>query len=101
MGEQILISSASINKKSRVSDLESQITDKTIFQINKSFNLFRTEQIERKEELSQKQQQLKSQITNLKQNLDKLQGVVSEIKTSGKQYHNFTICPLNCMVQIY
>lgn len=98
LSEQIIKLSAEINKISRVSELEAQISDKAIFQNNKSFKAFKAELIESDENLFNKQQQLKSQITNLKLNLDKLQGVVSEIKTSGKQYLSLKAdadsCPL-------
>lgn len=86
LSEQIIKSSAEISKVSRVSELEAQISDKAIFQNNKTFKVVKAELIESNENLFNKQQQLKLQISNLKLNLDKLQGVVSEIKTSGKQY---------------
>lgn len=98
LSDQITSSWAELKRVSRVGDIESQIKDKTIFQSNKSFKVYKSEQLERNEELSKKQQQLKLQITNLKLNLDKLQGVVSEIKTSGKQYLSLKAdadsCPL-------
>ncbi len=98
LNEQILKSSAEINKISRVSELEAQISDKALFQNNTSLKAFKVELIETDENLFNKQQQLKSQITNLKLNLDKLQGVVSEIKLSGKQYLSLKAdadsCPL-------
>lgn len=98
LSERIIKSSAEINIVSRVSELEAQITDKSIFQNKKSFKVFKAELIESNENLFNKQQQLKLQISNLKLNLDKLQGVVSEIKTSGKQYLSLKTdadsCPL-------
>lgn len=98
LSKQIIQLSAEINIISRVSELEAQISDKTIFQNNKLFKAFKAELIESHENLFNKQQQLKLQITYLKLNLDKLQGVVSEIKTSGKQYLSLKAdadsCPL-------
>lgn len=98
LNDEIVKSSSEIKKISRINELEAQISDKTIFQNNKPFKTFKTEQIENNKKLSDKQQQLKSQIANLKLSLDKLQGIVSEIKTSGKQYLNLKTdadaCPL-------
>lgn len=98
LSDKISTSSSEIKKILRVIDIESQITNKTIFQNNTLFKLFKAKQIEHNEELSKKQQQLKLKISNLKLNLDKLQGVVSEIKTSGKHYLSLNAhadsCPL-------
>lgn len=98
LSERIFQSSVEIQKLSRVVELEAQISDKSIFQNSKSFKAYKIEQIENNEKLFGKQQLLKTQILNLKANIDKLQGVISEIKTLGKQYLNLKTeadsCPL-------
>lgn len=87
-----------IKKSKRSIEEEQKIIDKSIFQIDEKFSDYKQSQLKHQELLSATQKQLKSQISKLKLNLDKLQNIVSEIKSSGKQYivlnSSATACPL-------
>ena len=98
LNERINTLSVAVKKAARVIEYSEKITDQSTLQNEIIFSIYKEGLLVKNQELRDKQTQLKRQIENLKINLDKLQGIVSEIKKYGKQYINLNIdaniCPL-------
>lgn len=87
-----------IKKEERALDHFEKVNNQKIFEKNTQFEFFKKEQLNRLQELKENRKELNAQIINLKANLNKLQQVVSDIKSYGKQYLTFNqnadACPL-------
>lgn len=98
LDEKINTLSSEIKKAIRVIEQTENISDKNIFNNSSTLISYKKELLNKKAFLQEKQKQLGTQIENLKVNLDSLQVIVSEIKSSGKQYislnRNADTCPL-------
>jgi len=90
--------SVDIKKAQRITGQIVKIKDESIYQIKSNFGDYKNTQLKDQEELLTKKNQLKSQASALKSNLDKLQSVVSDIKNSGNEYLSINpeadTCPL-------
>ena len=78
--------SIEIKRDSRSLEIIESIADLNVLDSNTNLANFKIDQITKQRGLLDKQKKLKLQIENLKVNLNKLQGIVSEIKSYGKQY---------------
>lgn len=98
LNDRINALSIKIKKDTRALEYFEKVTDQKIFQKKISFESFKKEQLSKRQELTEKRKGLNIQIENLKQNLNKLQQVVSEIKSYGKRYLSLNesadSCPL-------
>ncbi|MGZ6551481.1 MAG: AAA family ATPase, partial [Bacteroidia bacterium] len=98
LNERINLLSIEIKKSKRIIEQVERISDQSFLQNNIIFDIYKNKKTAAQQDLSNKQKQIKGQIENLKSNLNKLQGIVSEIKSHGKQYislnENADACPL-------
>lgn len=98
LNDQIDTLSIKIAKDTRALESIEKVTDQNIFQKEITFESFKKEHLDKLQELKEKRKELNTQIGNLRLNLNKLQQVVSEIKSYGKQYlalnENADSCPL-------
>lgn len=90
--------SIKIKNDTRALEYYEKVTDQNIFYKEITFESLKKEHIIKRQEITEKRKELRIQIENLKLNLDKLQQVVSEIKSYGKRYimlnENADSCPL-------
>lgn len=86
LSDKISKVSIEIKRDSRALEIIESITDLSILDTNTDFANLKSKQLEKQTNLLEKQKKLKLQIETLKVNLNKLQGIVSEIKSYGKQY---------------
>ncbi len=98
LNDRINALSIKIKKDARALEYFEKVTDQKIFQMEITFESFKEVQLSKRQELTEKRKGLNTQIENLKLNLNKLQQVVSEIKSYGKRYltlnKNADLCPL-------
>ena len=98
LDDRIYAMSKKIKSETRALSHFEKVTDQKIFQENTQFESFKEGQLNKLQELKEKRKELNNQIEHLKANLDKLQQVVSDIKSYGKQYlilnKNADSCPL-------
>lgn len=98
LNDRINTLSIKIKKETRALEYFEKVTDQKIFQKVITFESFKKEQLSKRQELTEMRKELNTQIKNLKLNLNKLQQVVSEIKSYGKRYltlnKNADSCPL-------
>ncbi len=86
LSEKINKISIEIKRDSRALEIIESITDLKALDSNETLTNLKNNQLRKQINLLDKQKQLKLQIENLKVNLNKLQSIVSEIKSYGKQY---------------
>lgn len=86
LSDKIRKISIEIKKDSRALECIESITDLVTLGSNDTLGNLKRDQIRKQTNLLEKQKKLKLQIENLRVNLNKLQGIISEIKSYGKQY---------------
>jgi exonuclease SbcC len=96
--QRIILLSANVSKYERVLKQVDEIIDKTTLLSGLSLLEYKTRLIDENNRLKSSSKQIKEQIDTLKSNLNKLEVVVTDIKSLGKQYlnlnNNANSCPL-------
>ncbi|MEO9802842.1 MAG: AAA family ATPase [Reichenbachiella sp.] len=86
LNDRINTLSMKIKKDTKAFEYFEKLTDQDIFQKPRTFASVKSEQLSERQNLTERRKELTKQIERLKLNLSKLEQIVSEIKSYGKQY---------------